>query len=97
MASVPYKLAVGSLMYAVVATRADLSFAISTVSQHMARPGWSHWMAVKRILRYLKKTLHLKLQLGGQNIKLTGYCNADWAGDVSERRSTMGYAFMLGD
>ena len=97
MASVPYKSAVGSLMYAMVATRADLAFAISTVSQHMARPGWSHWMAIKRILRYLKGTLHLKLQLGGQNIKLTGYCDADWAGDVSERRSTTGYAFMLGD
>ena len=80
MASVPYKSVVGSLVYAMVATKADLAFAISTVSQHMGRPGWSHWMAVKRILRYLKGTLHLKLQLGGQNIKLTGYCNADWGG-----------------
>ena len=97
MASVPYKSAVGSLMYAMVATRADLAFAISTVSQHMARPGWSHWMAVKRIMRYLKGSLHLKLQLGGQHIKLQGYCDADWAGDVNDRRSTTGYAFSLGD
>ena len=97
MASVPYKSAVGSLMYAMVATRADLAFAISMVSQHMATPGWSHWMAVKRIMRYLKGSLHLRLQLGGHNIKLTGYCDADWAGDVNDRRSTTGYAFTLGD
>jgi hypothetical protein len=43
MGSVPYKSAVGSLMYAMVATWADLAFAISTVSQHMAILGWSHW------------------------------------------------------
>jgi hypothetical protein len=97
MGSVPYKSTVGSLMYAMVATRADLAFAISTVSQHMATPGWSHWMAVKRIMRYLKGSLHLKLQLGGQHIKLKGYCDADWAGDVNDRRSTTGYAFSLGD
>ena len=52
------------------ATRTDLAFAIRTVSQHMTMLGWSHWMAVKRILRDLEGSLHLKLQLGGQNIKL---------------------------
>jgi hypothetical protein len=73
MVSVSYKSAVGSLMYAMVATRADLAFAISMVSQHMARPGWSHWMALKRIMRYLKGTSHLQLQLGGGHISLKGY------------------------
>ena len=97
MASVPYKSAVGSLMYAMVATRADLAFAISTVSQHMARPGWSHWMAVKRIMRYLKGTSHMRLQLGGGHIRLMGYCDADWAGDANDRKSTTGYAFSLGE
>jgi hypothetical protein len=75
MGSVPYKSAVGSLMYAMVATRADLAFAISTVRQYMATPGWSHWMAVKRIMRYLKGSLHLKLQLGGQ---YHGLCIQPW-------------------
>jgi hypothetical protein len=54
-------------------------------------------MAVKRIMRYLKGSLHLKLQLRGQHIKLKGYCDADWAGDVNDRRSTTGYVFSLGD
>ena len=96
MEGVPYKAAVGSLMYAMVGTRPDLAFAVSTVSQFMAKAGPSHWMAVKRILRYLKRSLELKLSLGGNNICLVGFCDADWAGDTNDRRSTMGYIFLVG-
>jgi hypothetical protein len=77
MEGVPYKAAVGSLMYAMVGTRPDLAFAVSTVSQFMAKAGPSHWMAVKRILRYLKGSLELKLSLGGNDISLVGFCDAD--------------------
>jgi transposase InsO family protein len=97
MKAIPYKAAVGSLMYAMVATRADLAFPVSMVSQFMAKAGPQHWMAVKRILRYLKGTIDYKLCLGGKNIELKGYCDADWAGDVNERRSTTGYVFFVGD
>jgi hypothetical protein len=61
MQGIPYKAAVGSLMYAMVGTRPDLAFPVSMVSQFMSRAGPSHWMAVKRIMRYLKGTLDLKL------------------------------------
>jgi hypothetical protein len=57
----------------------------------MARP---RWMAVKSFMRYLKRSLYLKLQLGEQHIKLKGYCDADWVGDAYNRRSTTSYAFM---
>ena len=49
---VSYKTGVGSLMYAMVATRASISFAVSVVSQFMSKAGPPHWMAVKRIMRY---------------------------------------------
>jgi hypothetical protein len=90
MEGVPYKAAVGSLMYAMVATRPDLTFTVSTVSQFMAKAGPSHWMAVKRILRYLKGSLEFKFSLGGNDISLVGFCDADWAGDTNDRRSTTG-------
>jgi len=51
MQGIPYKVAVGSLMYAMVGTRSDLAFPVSMVSQFMSRAGPSHWMAVKRIMR----------------------------------------------
>jgi len=97
MEGVPYKAAVGSLMYAMVATRPDIAFAVSTVSQFMAKAGPPHWVAVKRIMRYLKGSLGLKLCLGGKDIALRGFCDADWAGDTNDRRSTTGYVFLVGE
>lgn len=95
MEGVPYKQAVGSLMYAMVSTRPDLAYPQSMVSQFMANPGPLHWMAVKRIMRYLKGTLHIELCLDGKDLRLYDYCDADWAGDAYDRRSTTGYVFML--
>ena len=96
MQGVPYKEAMGSLMYAMVPTRADIAFAVSVVSQFMSKPSSIHWAAVKRILRYLKGTLDVKLCLGGMALTLKGYCDADWGGDVNSRRSTTRYVFFLG-
>jgi hypothetical protein len=96
MEGVPYKTAVGSFMYVMVGTRPNLAFAVSTVSQFMAKAGPSHWMAVKRILRYLKVSLKLKLSFGGNDISLVGFCDADWMGDTNDRRSTTGYVFIVG-
>src|SRR3982074_2233528 len=49
-------------------------------------------------MRYLRGTAHYRLQLGGgPQVLLTGYCDADWAGDLDERKSTTGYAFYIGD
>ena len=54
--AVPYRQAVGSLMYAMVATRPDLAFSVSVVAQYMSSPTVRHWQWVKRIFRYLKLT-----------------------------------------
>ena len=62
----------------------------------MARPGSKHWMAIKRIMRYLKKTIDVKLCLGGFDVVLSGYCDADYAGDMDDQKSTTGYMFKVG-
>ena len=89
--------AVGSLVYAMIGTRADIAFAVGVVSQYMANPGPQHWVAVKRILRYLKGTLDDVLRYGGSysNLQVVGYCDADYAGDIDSRKSTTGYVFLL--
>ena len=43
----------------------------------MANPEPLHWMAVKRMMRYLKSSLDVELCLGGKDLKLVGYCDAD--------------------
>ena len=77
MESVSYKAKVKSLMHVIVVTRADIAFAVSTVSQFMSKAGPLHWKAVKRIIRYLKGTLDFKLRLGGKDIALRKICNAN--------------------
>lgn len=98
MAKVPYANAVGSLMYAMVCTRPDISQAVSVVSRYMHDPGKGHWQAVKWILRYLQKTINVGLAFErdeplGQCV--VGYCDSDYAGDLDKRRSTTGYLFTL--
>ena len=97
MAKKPYQMIVGSLMYAAITTRPDISFAVQQLSQFSSNPGRQHWKAAKRVVRYLKGTQDYGLVLGGKrNIRLTGYTDADWANDPDRRRSISGYLFSLG-
>ena len=61
MAYVPYVSVVGSLIYAMVCTRPDISQAVSKVSRYMHNPSKDHWLAVKWILRYLYRTVNVGL------------------------------------
>ncbi len=84
-------------MYAMLCTRFDLAYPISVLSQHMANPSMEHWMVVKQILRYLQGMLQMKLQFNATPSKeVLGYCDVDWGGDLEDRRSTIGFVFMIG-
>jgi hypothetical protein len=94
MRGIPYSQLVGSLMYLSVCTRPDITAAVQTLARFMSNPGWAHWCAAKRVLRYLKGTVERGLCFGGRG-GLKGYCDADWGGDVDSYRSTTGYVFLL--
>lgn len=93
MSAIPYSSAVGSLMYAMVCTRPDITHAVSLVSRFLSNPGKAHWEAVKWIFRYLRGTSKLSLCYGGDKPILQGYTDADMAGDLDNRKSTSGYVF----
>src|SRR5438270_549399 len=95
MASVPYASAIGSLMYAMVCTRPDLAYAVGLLSWFQSDLGIPHWNAVKKVLRYLVGTTNYTLCYGGSDLRLQGYTDADWAGDLDERKSTSAFVFML--
>lgn len=63
MSKIPYRECVGRLIYLTRTTRPDIAFAVSVVCRYMQNPGRRHWNAVKRILRYLKKTVEFELRL----------------------------------
>ena len=92
-----YRQLVGSLVYLTV-TQPDISYTVHIVSQFMAAPRSLHYAAVLRILQYLKGTLFHGLHLSSQSsLTLQAYSDANWAGDPTDRRSTTGYCFLLGD
>ena len=96
MAKMPYSSAVGSLMYAMICTRPDISQAISLVSRYMANPGKEHWKAVQWIFRFLQGTKNTCLHFGKSTGDVIGYVDSDFAGDLDKRRSLTGYLFTFG-
>ena len=89
---VPYREAVGSLMYLAVATRPDIAYAVSIVSQKLENPKESDWNNVKRIFKYIVGTLKMGIlyQRDFKSGVLEAFSDADYAGDVETRRSTSG-------
>ena len=96
MSRVPYSSVVGSLMYAMVCSRPDLSYAMSLVSRYMANPGKEHWKVVQWIFRYLRGTSNACLKFGKTGEGLAGYVDLDFAADLDKRRSLTCYVFTVG-
>ncbi|MCO5576788.1 hypothetical protein L7F22_030608 [Adiantum nelumboides] len=95
MEKIPYASAVGSLMYAMIATRPDIASVVGVVSRYMSNPGKKHWETVKGMLRYLKATNNMCICYGSQELSVMGYTNSDYAGDLDNRMSTSGYVFTM--
>jgi hypothetical protein len=90
-----YRSIVGALQY-LTFTRPDIAFSVNQACQFMHNPMVSHVVAVKRILRYLKGTLHLGLHFHLGPLHLQAYSDADWAGDPNDRRSVSGSLVYFG-
>jgi hypothetical protein len=99
MADKPYREVLGSVMWAQVASRPDLSFAVNLLARFQINPGPDHWKALMHVLAYIKATLHYKISYhkGTENgLKPHGFVDADYAGDLLDTgRSTGAYIFMM--
>jgi len=83
-------------LYLSSTTRSDITLAVNNFAKFTANPTKEHWTAVKRIFRYLKGTINYGL-LYSENASLdcVGFSDADWAGDLNDRKSTSGYTFQM--
>ena len=88
MDKIPYALAIGSIMYAMVCTRPYVSYALSATCRYQANLGESHQAAVKSILKYLKRTKDMFLVYGGEDeLVVNGYTDASFQTDRDDFRS----------
>ena len=91
-----YRSVVGGLQYLTL-TRPDISFAVNKICQFLSQPTDTHWEAVKRILRYVKGTIHTGLKFRkAVSTSISIFTDADWAGCPDDRRSTGGFAIFVG-
>jgi hypothetical protein len=92
-----YQSMVGSLMYAMLGSRPDISFAVNKLAQYGSNPDKEHLIAAQHVFQYLKATWDYKLTYNGNaGSELIGWCDADWASDPDTRQSTTGYVFQVG-
>jgi hypothetical protein len=78
-------------------TRPDISFSMNKICQFLYTPTIVHLTAVKRILRYVRGTTDLGLQIiRSDSMLVSGFFNADWARCVDDRWSTGGFVVFLG-
>lgn len=91
-----YQSLIGSLLYAMLGTRPDISFAVARLSKYNANPSLQHWKYANYVLRYLQGTKGYRIQYDGTTgAGLIGYSDSDWSEDKDDRRSTSGFIFLM--
>ena len=92
-----YRGMIGSLLY-LTASRPDIMFSVCICARFQSCPKESHLGLVKRIIRYVKGSLDLGLWYpNNTQFDLVGYCDADFAGSLTDRKSTSGYMSTIGN
>ncbi|KAG0153774.1 hypothetical protein PDIDSM_2429 [Penicillium digitatum] len=95
-----YQTKIGTLIWLMVSTRPDISFAVIKLAKHAKNPSDVHFQALKRVFRYLTgtKLLTISFHPSMQDAAVCGYCDADWAGPHSEKGlSTSGFLFKMAE
>ncbi|KAH9677669.1 reverse transcriptase Ty1/copia-type domain-containing protein [Citrus sinensis] len=74
-----------------------IAFTVNKLSQFLSNPRTAHWEACKRLLRYLKGTIHFGLQFYNCRVmQLNCFTDSDWACDRGHRKSVAGFRVYLG-
>ena len=96
-----YASLIGSLMYLAVATCPDIAYAVHCLGSFTSNPDMSHWMAAKRILRYLSGTRNHGItyrakETDNNETNLLGYSDASYANN-NDLTSVSGYVFLMNE
>jgi hypothetical protein len=90
----PYKALVGSLLYIAMLWRPDIANSVGILARFMGCPTMAHWEAAKGVLKYLVGTIDVGITYSSSSpAEMQGWCDADWGGDRSSRKSTTGFVF----
>ena len=92
-----YRSMIGSLLY-LTTSRLDISYSVGVCARYQANIKESHMIAFKRVIKYVKTIANFGVWFNKDtNDVLAGYSDADWAGNVDDRKSTLGGCFYVGN
>lgn len=96
----PYREVHGGLLYIATRILPDIATAVSLLGKFQSDPGQKHWRCVQRMVRYLIRSIDHGLFLPGvdtvaERPTLSAYSDADWARDMSKRRSRSGFIVLV--
>ena len=94
MIKILYTLAIGSLMYTILCMQYDIALAVSITSRYQSNPNKEHWITVKNILKYLRKTQAIFLVFERGVLWVQKFIDSDFMSDVDDRKSMLGYVFL---
>jgi hypothetical protein len=92
-----YQQIIRSLLYLMLRTCPDISFAVTKMLQFASNPSQEHLNQALYICRYLAGTADYTLIYGKDNTGLIAYADADWGSDQATRRSNSGLLVLLGN
>ena len=95
MSKIPYASVIGFIMYAMLCTRPDVSYALSVTSRFQSTYGEDHWAAVKNILKYLRRIKDLFLVYEKGDLQVNGYTDANFQSDKDDCKSQSGFVFLM--
>src|SRR5258705_804556 len=96
MADNAFRPVLGSIMWGQLATRPDLSFAVSLLLRFQADLGIEHWKGLLHIIGYVKNTMDYGLTYSRDaDLNPLVYVDADYGGCRDTCRSTSGYVFTM--
>ena len=95
MSMITYASTIGSIMYTMLYTRPYVSYAFSVTSIYQSDLGEGHWVVVKNILKYLRRTKDLFLICGDSDLIVSRYTDSNFQSDRDDFKSQSGYVFML--
>ena len=96
MRRIPYASAIGSLMYAMLCTRLDICYAVGIVGRYQSNPRMGHWIEMKHILKYLRRTRDYMLVYSSRDLNPIGFTDSNFQSDKDSQKSTSGSIFTLG-
>ena len=87
----------GSLMFTAVSVRPDIAFAVSYIARFTTHPSAEVCRAINHVFGYLAGTMELGINIVREdNSELIVYCDADYAGDTNDYKSTTGVLVLIG-